>query len=73
MTPYVSKNPRGAYLNYRDIDLGRNEGRNTSYSMAEVGGNRNYKNNFESLALVKGEVVPDYFFGNEQSIPLLVL
>ncbi|KAH7651456.1 Tetrahydroberberine oxidase protein [Dioscorea alata] len=28
MNPYVSQNPRGAYLNYRDLDLGRNEGRN---------------------------------------------
>ncbi|KAI3677344.1 hypothetical protein L1987_86969 [Smallanthus sonchifolius] len=25
MTPYVSKNPRGAYVNYRDLDLGLND------------------------------------------------
>ncbi|KAM0938372.1 putative tetrahydroberberine oxidase [Dioscorea sansibarensis] len=73
MTPYVSKNPRGAYLKYRDINLGRNEGRNTSYSMAKVWGNKYYKSNFERLALVKGEVDPDNFFWNEQSIPPLVL
>lgn len=24
MTPFVSKNPREAFLNYRDIDIGRN-------------------------------------------------
>ncbi|KAH7651459.1 Tetrahydroberberine oxidase protein [Dioscorea alata] len=60
MTPYVSKNPRRAYANYRDLDLGMNEGRNTSYSMAEV------------LALVKGQVDPDNFFYNEQSIPPLL-
>ncbi|KAM0938377.1 putative tetrahydroberberine oxidase [Dioscorea sansibarensis] len=73
MTPYVSKNPRGAYLNYRDLDLGRNEGRNTSYSMAEVWGTKYLKSNFKRLALVKGEVDPDNFFWNEQSIPPLIL
>ncbi|KAH7651455.1 Tetrahydroberberine oxidase protein [Dioscorea alata] len=72
MTPYVSKNPRGAYLNYRDIDLGRNAGRNTSYSMAEVWGDKYYKSNFKRLAIVKGEVDPENFFWNEQSIPPLV-
>ncbi|KAM0938375.1 putative tetrahydroberberine oxidase [Dioscorea sansibarensis] len=72
MTPYVSKNPRGAYLNYRDLDLGRNEGRNTSYSMAEVWGHKYFKSNFLRLALVKGKVDPDDFFWNEQSIPPLV-
>ncbi|KAM0938376.1 putative tetrahydroberberine oxidase [Dioscorea sansibarensis] len=73
MNSYVSKNPRGAYLNYRDLDLGRNEGRNTSYSMAEVWGTKYYKGNFKRLALVKGEVDPDNFFWNEQSIPPLML
>ncbi|XP_039115904.1 berberine bridge enzyme-like 18 [Dioscorea cayenensis subsp. rotundata] len=73
MTPYVSKNPRGAYLNYRDLDLGRNEGRNTSYSMAEVWGRKYFKSNFLRLTLVKGEVDPADFFWNEQSIPPLVL
>ncbi|KAJ6887369.1 hypothetical protein NC651_027644 [Populus alba x Populus x berolinensis] len=31
MTPYVSKNPREAYSNYRDLDLGMNRNSNTSF------------------------------------------
>ncbi|KAJ0986279.1 hypothetical protein J5N97_004635 [Dioscorea zingiberensis] len=71
MAPYVSKYPRAAYVNYRDLDLG---GRiNESYSMAEVWGRKYFKSNFRRLALVKGEVDPDNFFGNEQSIPPLLV
>ncbi|XP_076905760.1 berberine bridge enzyme-like 22 [Bidens hawaiensis] len=31
MEPYVSKHPRRAYLNYRDLDIGMNPHTNTSY------------------------------------------
>ena len=31
MRPYVSKFPRAAYLNYRDLDLGTNKESNVSY------------------------------------------
>eukprot|EP00262_Sarcandra_glabra_P002010 TRINITY_DN12233_c0_g1_i1.p1 TRINITY_DN12233_c0_g1~~TRINITY_DN12233_c0_g1_i1.p1 ORF type:complete len:529 (+),score=89.79 TRINITY_DN12233_c0_g1_i1:57-1643(+) len=72
MGPYVSKNPRAAYLNYRDLDLGSNQKNNTSYSVAKVWGQKYFKNNFRRLALVKGEVDPDNFFRNEQSIPPLI-
>ncbi|PQM37203.1 hypothetical protein Pyn_18344 [Prunus yedoensis var. nudiflora] len=37
MAPYVSKSPRAAYLNYRDLDLGRNHDANTSYAQASIG------------------------------------
>ncbi|URD75910.1 hypothetical protein MUK42_10347 [Musa troglodytarum] len=60
MTPYVSKNPRAAYLNYKDIDLGRT---------ARVWGPKYFKNNFKRLAYVKSKVDPHNFFRNEQSIP----
>ncbi|CAL9048820.1 unnamed protein product [Musa banksii] len=60
MTPYVSKNPRAAYLNYKDIDLGRT---------ANVWGPKYFKNNFNRLAYVKSKVDPHNFFRNEQSIP----
>ncbi|KAJ8493311.1 hypothetical protein OPV22_015032 [Ensete ventricosum] len=60
MTPYVSKNPRAAYLNYKDIDLGRS---------ARVWGPKYFNNNFDRLAYVKSMVDPDNFFRNEQSIP----
>ncbi|XP_077253432.1 tetrahydroberberine oxidase-like [Tasmannia lanceolata] len=72
MGPYVSHSPRTAYINYRDLDLGKNEGVNTSYSRARVWGRKYFKTNFWRLALVKGEVDPGNFFRDEQSIPPLL-
>ncbi|XP_020269380.1 berberine bridge enzyme-like 22 [Asparagus officinalis] len=71
MAPYVSKNPRAAYYNYRDLDLGRNEEGANSYLTANVWGRRYFKDNFRRLAEVKSEVDPDNFFRNEQSVPPL--
>ncbi|ONK65753.1 uncharacterized protein A4U43_C06F590 [Asparagus officinalis] len=71
MTPYVSSNPRTAYYNYKDIDLGRTEGLMPSYFEARQWGERYFKGNFEKLAIVKGRVDPMNFFRNEQSIPPL--
>ncbi|CAK8531436.1 unnamed protein product [Lathyrus sativus] len=68
MTPYVSKGPRAAYLNYRDLDIGMNIG-NASYEEAKSWGVKYFKSNFERLAQVKDEVDPSNFFRNEQSIP----
>jgi len=68
MTPYVSKGPRAAYLNYRDLDLGVNR-ENTSYEEAKSWGIKYFKSNFERLARVKDEVDPTNFFRDEQSIP----
>ncbi|GMN19847.1 hypothetical protein TIFTF001_042935 [Ficus carica] len=74
MTPYVSKNPRGAYLNYRDLDLGRNNNKGTvSYAQASTWGRSYFKDNFDRLVHVKTEVDPTNFFKNEQSIPPLPL
>ncbi|XP_008779227.4 berberine bridge enzyme-like 23 [Phoenix dactylifera] len=73
MTPYVSSHPRAAYLNYKDIDLGRTD-KHTTYKDARVWGTKYFKNNFKRLAFVKATVDPGNFFRNEQSIPpLLVL
>ena len=73
MTPYVSKNPRAAYYNYKDLDLGRNsDGGTVSYERARVWGEKYFKGNFKRLALVKGKVDPGNFFRNEQSIPPLL-
>ncbi|EEF39198.1 Reticuline oxidase precursor, putative [Ricinus communis] len=69
MKPYVSKSPRAAYFNYRDLDLGTNKDANTSYSEASVWGLKYFKGNFKNLALVKSKVDPGNFFRNEQSIP----
>ncbi|XP_047339273.1 berberine bridge enzyme-like 18 [Impatiens glandulifera] len=71
MTPYVSKNPRAAYLNYRDLDIGANDGRNASYAQASVWGMKYFKNNFKRLVEIKRRVDPSNLFWNEQSIPTL--
>ncbi|GMN64425.1 hypothetical protein TIFTF001_033493 [Ficus carica] len=73
MAPYVSKNPREAYVNYRDLDLGMNEKNGASFVEASVWGNNYFKNNFHRLAWVKTKVDPNNFFRHEQSIPLLPL
>lgn len=66
MAPFVTNNPRTAYLNYRDLDLGRNDA--GDFSEAKVWGEKYFKSNFYRLAKVKGEVDPGNFFKNEQSI-----
>ncbi|XP_071687226.1 berberine bridge enzyme-like 21 [Rutidosis leptorrhynchoides] len=68
MATYVSKNPRGAFLNYRDFDIGVNTG--DGYNSGKVYGEKYFKGNFERLVKIKTTVVdPDNFFRNEQSIP----
>ncbi|GFP80174.1 cannabidiolic acid synthase [Phtheirospermum japonicum] len=72
LEPFVSKYPRGAYVNYIDLDLGvNNDGNSTSYAQASVWGFRYFKNNFKRLVRVKTTVDPRNFFRNEQSIPPL--
>ncbi|KAL1563372.1 Monolignol oxidoreductase AtBBE-like 15 [Salvia divinorum] len=64
MAQYASKNPREAYVNYRDVEIGMN-GVNGSRKW----GNKYYKGNFERLVQVKSRVDPHDFFWHEQSIP----
>jgi hypothetical protein len=46
MTPYVSKNPSEAYVNYRDLDIRINKlAGNTSYKQASIWGRKYFKNN----------------------------
>ncbi|KAJ9554216.1 hypothetical protein OSB04_018261 [Centaurea solstitialis] len=72
MTPFVSKNPRGAYLNYRDLDIGVTSGDpKKSYDEGVVYGEKYFMGNFDRLVKIKTEVDPDNFFRNEQSIPTL--
>ncbi|KAF8403741.1 hypothetical protein HHK36_011845 [Tetracentron sinense] len=61
MEPYVSKFPRAAYLNYRDLDLGRNEEGNIGYSKASVWGSKYFKNNFKRLVLAKTKIDPGFW------------
>ncbi|EEF39182.1 Reticuline oxidase precursor, putative [Ricinus communis] len=71
MTPYVSKDPREAFLNYRDLDLGinHNDGKKKSYLEGRTYGIQYFKENFDRLVQVKTKVDPGNFFRNEQSIP----
>ena len=62
MTTFVSKNPRAAYLNYRDLDIGINTV--GTFAQAKVWGEKYFKR----LAVIKGEVDPENYFKNEQSI-----
>ncbi|KAK7400216.1 hypothetical protein VNO78_11416 [Psophocarpus tetragonolobus] len=72
MEPFVSKSPRAAYVNYRDLDIGINNKGYTSYKKASIWGFKYFKNNFNRLAYVKTKVDPLNFFRNEQSIPSLL-
>ncbi|XP_021768329.1 berberine bridge enzyme-like 15 [Chenopodium quinoa] len=73
MEPYVSKNPRSAYANYRDFDLGMNELGNTSFKKASVWYYKYFKGNFKRLVQIKTEIDPDNFFRHEKSIPILAM
>ncbi|PNX55098.1 reticuline oxidase-like protein, partial [Trifolium pratense] len=67
MTPYVSNNPREAFLNYRDSDIGANHPSNvTKIEIARTYGNKYFKENFERLVSVKTKVDPENFFRHEQ-------
>ncbi|XP_057420033.1 berberine bridge enzyme-like 26 [Lotus japonicus] len=69
--PYVSKYPREAYVNYRDLDIGMNQKNGTSFSQASSLGSKYFKGNFNRLVMVKSRVDPSNFFRHEQSIPVL--
>jgi hypothetical protein len=71
MTPFVSKNPRSAYLNYRDLDIGINSHGKDGYKEGVVYGSKYFGGNFERLVKIKTTVDPENFFWNEQSIPTL--
>ncbi|KAL1829496.1 hypothetical protein ACET3Z_007908 [Daucus carota] len=69
MEIYVSRSPRAAYVNYRDLDLGMNRDRFTSFLEASSWGTKYFKDNFLRLAIIKSNVDPDNFFYHGQSIP----
>ncbi|KAJ7969201.1 reticuline oxidase-like protein [Quillaja saponaria] len=71
MTPFVSKNPREAFYNYQDLDLGINHNGKASFFEGKVYGIKYFKGNFYRLVKVKTQVDPNNFFRNEQSVPTL--
>lgn len=70
MTPFVSSNPRSAFLNYRDLDIGETTNGKDSYSEGAVYGVKYFNGNFDRLMKIKTAVDPTNFFRNEQSIPV---
>ncbi|KAL3509497.1 hypothetical protein ACH5RR_028898 [Cinchona calisaya] len=69
---YVPKNPRAAYADYRDLDLGVNNViGETSIEQARKWGAAYFDDNFDRLLKVKTQVDPDNYFKNEQSFPTL--
>ncbi|CAE6185711.1 unnamed protein product [Arabidopsis arenosa] len=69
MEPYVSSNPREAFLNYRDIDVGSNPSGKTNLEEAKIYGSKYFLGNFKRLMEVKAKYDPENFFRFEQSIP----
>ncbi|KAK9083589.1 hypothetical protein Scep_030060 [Stephania cephalantha] len=69
MEPYVSKAPREAYFNFRDLDLGRSKNGTTgaTYDEAKVWGVKYFMGNFDRLVKVKNKVDPGNLFRSEQS------
>ncbi|KAE8658888.1 putative Reticuline oxidase precursor [Hibiscus syriacus] len=72
MSPFVSKMPREAFLNYRDNDIGSTASDRTNIGDALIYGPKYFKDNFQRLMMVKAKVDPDNFFKNEQSIPPMI-
>ncbi|KAI3994535.1 hypothetical protein MKX01_015561 [Papaver californicum] len=69
MAPYVSKCPREAYINYRDLDLGQSKNGTASYRLGRTWGKKYFKGNYKRLVQVKSKFDPENFFKHEQSIP----
>ncbi|KAK1408751.1 hypothetical protein QVD17_40777 [Tagetes erecta] len=66
--PYVSSNPREAYVNYNDLDLGVGS---RTFEEASLWGDRYWKReNFKKLIRIKAKVDPENFFRHPQSIPV---
>nr|POE73690.1 berberine bridge enzyme-like 8 [Quercus suber] len=59
MTPFVSKNPREAFFNYKDLDLGINHNGKASYQEGRVYGIKYFKGNFNRLVEIKTKVSLD--------------
>ncbi|KAJ4777181.1 FAD-binding Berberine family protein [Rhynchospora pubera] len=77
MGSFVSNNPRAAYVNYLDLDLGTNNWtvgtRSTvdDVNHARLWGDAYFLWNYDRLVRAKTKIDPENVFNNEQSIPPL--
>jgi hypothetical protein len=76
MGHHVSKKPRQAYVNFRDLDIGQNpavvDGNVSTFESGKAWGERYFMSNYQRLASVKAAVDPTDYFRNEQSVPPLL-
>ncbi|CAI9090391.1 OLC1v1025154C1 [Oldenlandia corymbosa var. corymbosa] len=72
---YVPENPRPAYADYRDHDLGLNrpDGTTTVEEARKSWGGPYFGGNFDRLVRVKSVVDPENLFRNEQGFPVIEL
>ncbi|MED6133226.1 hypothetical protein PIB30_026554 [Stylosanthes scabra] len=75
MSPFVSKAPREAFLNYRDRDIGAAPSIGpASVEAGRIYGLQYFRENFDRLVQVKTRVDPNNFFRYEQMFsPVLIL
>uniref|UniRef100_A0ACD5V7M4 Uncharacterized protein n=1 Tax=Avena sativa TaxID=4498 RepID=A0ACD5V7M4_AVESA len=74
MGRHVTTNPREAYVNFRDLDIGKNTVVDdvSTFESGKVWGERYFMGNYRRLARVKAAVDPTDYFRNEQSTPPLL-
>ncbi|KAM0861007.1 hypothetical protein ACQ4PT_046164 [Festuca glaucescens] len=74
MGHHVTANPREAYVNFRDLDIGQNAVVDdvSTFESGKVWGERYFMGNFRRLAKVKAQVDPTDYFRNEQTTPPLL-
>lgn len=82
MTPYVSWDPRAAYVNYMDTDLGEmnwiktsveSNGDDDAVEMAREWGEKYFDKNYDRLVKAKTQIDPYNVFRHQQSIPPMSL
>lgn len=77
MAPFVSSNPRAAYVNYMDLDLGQvmdsgSTGGASPVDMARAWGEKYFLENYDRLVMAKTKIDPHNVFRHQQSLPPLI-
>ncbi|PIA35010.1 hypothetical protein AQUCO_03700334v1 [Aquilegia coerulea] len=73
MTPFVATEPRTAYVNYVDLDLGKMDmiisASSNAVETARRWGEKYFLNNYDRLVQIKTVIDPNNVFSNQQGIP----